>query len=99
MSSLKTRSRFVMRALRTKEVFHRKSGEDFSNRNNPKFTARATRQVFPPCQPVIQWWHLELQLQLDSSFQSRQAVGLWELELSQERQFQFFARTPREGRH
>ena len=30
------RPRSVMRALRTKEVFHRKSGEDFSNGNNPK---------------------------------------------------------------
>ena len=55
--------------------------------------------MFPLCQPVIQWWQLELQLQLDSSFQSPQAAGSWELELSQERQFQFFARTPREGRH
>jgi len=66
----------------------------------------AIRQVFPlcqpviqSCQPVIQRWQLELQLQLDSSFQSPQAAGSWELELSQERQFQFFARTPREGRH
>jgi len=88
-----------MRALRTKEVFHRKSGEDFSNGNNPKFTAGATRQVFPLRQPAIQWWQLELRLQRDSSFQSPPAAGSWELELSQERQFQFFARTPREARH
>jgi len=84
MSSLKTRSRFVMRALCTKEVFHRKSGEDFSNRNNPKFTAWATRQVSPLRQPAIQWSQLELRLQRDWSFQSPPAAGLWELELSQE---------------
>jgi len=40
--------------------------------------------VFPLRQPVIQWWQLELRSQLDSSFQSPQAAGLWELELSQE---------------
>ena len=92
--------------LGTKEVFHRKSGEDFSNGNNPKFTAGATRQVFPLrqpaiqwCQPAIQWWQLELRLQRDSSFQSPPAAESWELELSQERQSQFFARTPREARH
>ena len=44
----------------------------------------ATQQVFPLCQPAIQWWQLELPLQRDSSFQSLQAAVSWELELPQE---------------
>ena len=47
-----------------------------------QFIAGATQQVFPLCQPAIQWWQLELLLQQDSS-QSLQAQW-WEPELSQE---------------
>jgi len=47
-----------------------------------QFIARATQQVFPLCQPAIQWWQLELPLQRDSS-QSLQAQW-WEPELPQE---------------
>ncbi len=39
--------------IRTKEVFHRKPGEDFCKRN-VSFTAQAAiPQVFPRCQPAI----------------------------------------------
>src|SRR6266511_447504 len=69
--------------LSTKEVFHRKSGEDFSKKNS-SLIARVARQGVPRCQPAIQWWQLELPLQRAWSFQSPQAVGSWGLDLSQE---------------
>ena len=60
-------------------------------RKNSSLIERAARQVFPRCQPANQWcqlanqwWQLELPLQRDSSFQSPQAAGSWELDLSQE---------------
>jgi hypothetical protein len=83
----------------TKEVFHRKPAEDFLRKESRQFIARATQQVFRLHQPASQWWQLELPVPRDSSFQSPQAAGSWELDLSQELQFQFFARTPREARH
>jgi hypothetical protein len=55
-----------------------------SQKNNCSLIARATRQVFPRCQPAIQWWQLQRPLQEDSSFQSPQAAESWELDLSQE---------------
>jgi len=47
----------------TKEVspeFRRKTSREKEAR---QFIARATQQVFPLCQPAIQWWQLELPLQ------------------------------------
>jgi hypothetical protein len=69
---------------RTKEIFHRKSGEDFYKENFSFTALAATLQVSPLCQLAIRWWQLELPLQQDSSSQSPQAAGLWELDLSQE---------------
>jgi hypothetical protein len=67
----------------TKEVFHRKSAEDFSKeRKSPGLIARVTQQVFPLRQPAIPLSQQELPLQRDSSLQSPQA-GSWELDLSQ----------------
>jgi hypothetical protein len=42
--------------------------------------AQAIQQVFPLCQPANQSWRLELPSQRDSSFQSPQPAGSWELE-------------------
>jgi hypothetical protein len=47
-----------------------------------QFIARATQQVFPLCQPAIQWWQLELPLQRNSH-RSLQAQW-WGPELPQE---------------
>jgi hypothetical protein len=38
----------------TKEVFHRKSGEDYPKERTPGLTAPVTQQVFPLCQSAIQ---------------------------------------------
>ena len=67
-----------------KEIFHRKSGEDFSKKTMAAYCAGRLGRCFLWCQPAIQWWQLELPLQRDSSFQSSQAAESWELELSQE---------------
>jgi hypothetical protein len=61
--------------------FRRKTSREKESR---QFIPGATQQAFPLCQPAIQWWQLELPLQRDSSFQSPQAAGSWELDLSQE---------------
>jgi hypothetical protein len=85
------RSRDCEPPLSTKQIFHRKSGEDFSKEKSSSLIQGATRQVIPRRQPVLQWyqsanqwWQLELPLQRDSSLQSPQAAGSWELDLSQE---------------
>ena len=77
--------------LSTKEIFHRKSGEDFSKKRIPALLRSgdsAGVSSVPAgdqwCQPANQWWQLELPLQRDSSLQSSQAAGSWELDLSQE---------------
>ena len=65
-----------------------KIGGRLLKRKNFSFTAQAaTPQVFPRCQPASrwcqpanQWWQLELPLQRDSSLQSLQAAGSWELD-------------------
>jgi hypothetical protein len=70
-----------MHRFSTKEVFHRKIGGRLLKRKEYReFIARATQQVFPLCQPAIQWWQLELRLQRDS-YPSLQAQW-WEPELS-----------------
>jgi hypothetical protein len=66
----------------TKEVspeFRRKTSREKEAR---QFIARATQQVFPLCQPAIQWWQLELPLQRNS-YRSLQAQW-WGPELLQE---------------
>ena len=67
----------------TKEVFHRQSGEDFSNgKNSGNLLPRATQQVFPLRQLAIPLSQQELRLQRDLS-QSLQAQW-WGPELPQE---------------
>jgi hypothetical protein len=83
----------------TKEIFPRNPAEDFSRKESGRFIARETQQVFPSFQPAIQLSQPELRLQPAWSFQSLRAEAQWELELSPERRFRFFARTPREARH
>jgi hypothetical protein len=82
----------------TKEVFPRNPAEDFCKKEPRQFIARATQRVFPLFQPAIPQSPQELPWQPDWSLHSLQARW-WELELSQESQFRFFARTPREARH
>ena len=81
-----------LRRLLATSVQKKSSTEDrrkTPKRTNRQLIARVTQQVFPLCRPAIQL------LQRDS-FQSQ--ARWWEPELSQERQFRFFVRTPREGR-
>ena len=70
---------------------------------NPSLIAQAIRQATQQaslrCQRPHQGCQRELPLQQGSLLRSWQEAGSWEPELSQARQFQFFARTPREARH
>jgi len=79
------RSRLLMRAFGTKEVFRRQLGGRLLEIR--QFIPQGTQRAFPLFQPAILW------SQRDWSHQALQAHW-WELELSRERRFRFFARTP-----
>jgi hypothetical protein len=66
-----------------------------SKRTNRQLIARVTQQVFPLRRPAIQLLQRAIPLQRDSS---PSQARWWEPELSLERQFRFFVRTPREAR-
>ena len=65
-------------ALSTKEIFHRKPGEDFSKKNSSLIARGAHRQVSPRCQPAHQCLKRELPLQRDSLLQSWREAASWE---------------------
>jgi hypothetical protein len=68
--------------LQYKRSLPPETGGRLLEKESRQFIARATQQVFPLCQPAIQWWQLELPLQRDS-YPSLQAQW-WGPELPQE---------------
>ena len=96
-SYLKTQSRFVIERSVQKKSSTENRGKTSRKDNSSPIAKGATGVVPARCQWPNQGCQREIPLQQDL-FQSRQAAGSWELDLSQERQFQFFARTLREAR-
>lgn len=100
-SCRKRQSRFVIPPSVQKKSSTENRRKTSKKRNSSliaQATQPGTRQVFPPCQLAHQCWQREPPLKRDWLLQSWQAAGLWESDLSQERQSQFFARTLRQGR-